>query len=39
MKKYSFKQAKKGKTAYRTPSSFINRKKIESLKNKKQKKK
>ncbi len=38
MKKYSFKQAKKGRTAYRTPSGFIYRKTVESLKKKKRKK-
>jgi len=38
MKKYSSKQAKKGKTAYRTPSRFFNKfKKSAEQKNKREK--
>jgi len=32
MKKYSSKQAKRGKTAYRTPSVFIYKKTVENEK-------
>lgn len=35
MKKYSSKRAKKGKTAYRTPSRFFNRQKFTEQKTKK----
>ena len=37
MKKYSSKKAKKGKLAYRTPSSFRGKKQIDSIRKRRKK--